>query len=244
MNEEEKQNRLRLYDAFICLFLYLLCVSIPAIPGADQASFTGFMRFLCLALVVPILTAKGNSFPKSSFKNVLLCLPLLVFAFGNMSSLLLFGKATYDPESDLLRSGVFTVGTALLEEVVFRFGLNEAIKKTKYGIFSILIVSALFGLCHLLSILAGAAPLTALAQAGYTFLLGLFLGVAYEVGGLLPAFLLHFVFNFLQTDLYLALGGGNWDLPFFVCNGVCFLLAAAYGAFLFIRFIRRPKESV
>ena len=224
-----------IYDALLVICLYLCFVNLPALPGVDQASFTAFLRFLVLLPIVYYLMQNGFIFQKPSLKNTLICLPLCLICFGNLTSLLFFQKPSYDSQSDLLRLAIYTLGTAAAEELVFRFAFIQALEKTKAKPFAILISAAVFGCCHFFALLGGASFLSVLAQVGYTFLLGLLLGVAYLLGGLLPAILLHFFFNFLQTDIYLALGGGTWDLPFYLCNIVCFLLATSYAAFLLLK---------
>ena len=232
----EKTKSKGIYDAFLCFFLYLIAVSMPSFGYVEQASFTAFLRFVALVVIVLLLFRSGFSSPKPSWKGLLLCFPLIVFCYGNMASLL-FTNPAAKLEGDLLRAGVFTLITAVTEEVVFRFGFMEALKETKFKRYRILVSSLIFALSHAAALLAGSAPLSVLAQVGYTFLLGLFLGVAYELGGLLPTILIHFFFNFLQTDLFLAFGGGNWGIIFFACNGVCFLLSGAYGCLLYFRHI-------
>lgn len=238
-------SRVHLYDAAILIAIYVALVSIPSFDLLPQNVFTGILRFV--ALIPAFIFLIRDRFPKPKFSLIggLLCLPLLFICFGNMISLLIQGGM--NPKLDSLwMDALFTFGTALVEEILFRFALMEAIKHTRVKRFSILISSGVFALCHIFALLSGSAPLAVLAQVGYTFALGLVLGCAYEIGGILPCFIIHFLFNFLQSDLYLALGGGNWDYIFFLSNILCAAATYIYGAgilFLYVYKKRAPKQG-
>ena len=217
------------YDSLLCVAIYILAVSLPAPPFMDQASFTGGL----------ILARDGLSLEIGKSKKAWLCIPIAFIAFGNFLSLLFHG-GYHGPDSyELTKAIIFTLGTATVEEIVFRAGLIGALQHTSWKKADILVSSLIFGLCHALGILAGGAILPSLAQAGYTFLLGLLVGVAFKVGGIIPAIGIHFLFNFLQNDLYVAMGGGAWDIPFFAWNIGCFLLAASVAFLLYWKKLRR-----
>ena len=227
------------YDSLLCVAIYILAVSLPAPPFMDQTSFTGALRFLVLAPIGLILAHDGLSLELGKTKKAWLCIPILFIAFGNMISLLLSGGFNAPDSNEMTKAVLFTLGTATVEEIVFRVGLIGALQHTSWKKADILVSSLIFGLCHALGILAGGAILPSLAQAGYTFLLGLLVGVAFKVGGILPAIGIHFFFNFLQNDLYLGMGGGKWDIPFFAWNIGCFLVAAAVAFLLYWKRLRK-----
>lgn len=230
--EIEEGQRKAFYDGWIAIAIALLVVSIPAPALFEQEAFTGVLRFLALPLILLLLHHDGVELRFRPSWNIVFCLPAFLFCFGNLASLPFSGSAVNEV-GDLTRPILFTLGTALLEEVVFRFAFIEAIDRTNLKKYDVWISAVVFGLCHLASILAGAAILPTLAQAGYTLLLGLVLGFLYKVGGIFPCILLHFAFNFFQNDLYLALGGGTWNLPFFAFNIGFYLLSAGYAFFLY-----------
>ena len=232
------------YDSLLCIAIYLFCVSLPMPPFLDQESFTGALRYLALPIIGLILAADHISPWDDKVRRAWLCIPIVFIAFGNMLSLWISGGGSTPSADVLTRAFFFTLATATAEEAVFRFGLIEALDKTSLKKYDFIAAALIFGVCHIFNILGGAAILPTLAQAGYTFLFGLLLGVAYKVGGILPAIALHFVFNFLQNDLYTACGGGVWDFTFFACNIGCFLLAAAAAFFLWWRYIRIRKSSI
>ena len=232
------------WDSMLCLALYLLCVGIPCfIPGVTQKVFTGVARFIFLIPILWLLLRNGLKPRFPNVKYFLISLPLIVICFGNMMSLWASGKASSPNVETLFLDLVFTLGTALIEEAVFRFGLLEALNRTNWRKLSIPISAFFFGAFHLFALLSGSAVGPTFAQAGYTFALGLILGVAYLYGGFLSAFVIHLAFNFLQTDLYLACGGWEWDLPFFLWNIGLSILAFGYAALLFFRRVLKQENG-
>ena len=203
------------YGAILVIFIYIFAVSLPSFGFVEQETFTGTLRFLIFPFIVFSLFEDGFKLSRSTLKSFLLTIPLALIAFGNLASLPFSSQINEPSFLDIDRKVLFTLMTALIEETIFRFAFMEAIAKTNLRRFDILISALVFGLMHLFALFGGSDPLLTLAQVGYTFLLGLLLGVAYRLGGLLPAFFLHFLFNFLQNDLFKALGGGEWNTPFF-----------------------------
>ena len=221
-------------SVLICLLFYLACVSLPGFAGIDQNNVVGAMRFLLLPFAFYLLFQDIGIPKTSSVRNMAICIPLLFMAAPNMLSLLSKKDLSFDG-THILEGLIFSLGTALAEETIFRFGIIEAIKSTKLSKLDILLSSFIFGLAHLLSILAGANPMGAFIQAGYSFSLGLLLGIAYKIGGLVPAIIIHYLFNFFQNDLYTAFGNTEWDLPFYVLNITFYALCLGYASFLYLR---------
>ena len=231
------------WDALLCLALYLLCVGIPCfIPDVTQKVFTGVARFIFLIPILWLLLRNGLRPHMPGVKYFMISLPLAVICLGNMMSLWTSGEASSPNVETLLLDLAFTFGTALIEEAVFRFGMLEALRRTSWRKLSIPLSALLFGAFHLFALLSGSAVGPTFAQAGYTFLLGLILGVAYLYGGFLSAFVIHLAFNFLSSDLYLSCGGWAWDLPFFLWNIGFTVLAFGYAALLFFRRIIRQEN--
>ena len=233
------------YDALLCVALYLLCVSVPCfIPDFSQTDFTGILRWVFLFPIGWVLLHKGMRPNLGKWKTFLICLPLVAIGLGNMISLLTTKEVVAPAATSLLWSGLLTLGTAITEEFVFRFGALEALQKTSWKGLSIPISAAIFGLFHIFALLAGSPILPTLAQVGYTFFLGLILGVAYQYGGIFASICIHLLFNFLQTDLYLACGGGTWDMPFYLWNIGLAIFALGYAVLLFILMRRgKPQEN-
>ena len=233
------------YTSLLCVAIYLLATSIPSFGLVEQSDFTGVLRYVALPFVVVLLYKDGYRLSKHSWTSALLCLPLLLVCFGNLISIGLNSQATIAwNTSSLSRDFVYTLGTAVTEEVVFRFGLLEALKRTSAKKCAILISSLVFGVCHLGGLLGGASIGPTLMQGGYTFALGLLWGAAYEIGGLLPAIVLHFCFNFFQNDIYLSVGGGAWNWQFFAFNIGFYVLDALYAIFLLLRLHKFLPQKV
>lgn len=228
----QKEDKKYLFDVLLCIFLYLFAVSLPAPSFLTQQAFTGAMRFLFLIPIAWLLITDGFKLTLGSIKGVFLCLPMLLIAFGNMTSLWARGQGALIEGSEIERLALFTFGTALIEEVVFRLALMQLLAKTSLKRFDVLISAAIFGLCHIFALLSGSGVLPVLQQVGYTFALGLLLGVAYKYGGLIAPFLIHFAFNFFQTDLYLSADGGSWDALFFALNIGFYVFSFGYAFFL------------
>lgn len=219
------------YDVLLCLVLYLIAVSLPAPFFLDQASFTCMLRLLVLLPICALLLPHASPELLKTKKGFFLCLPFLILCFGNLCSLP-FASSRTPSNSDLVLQGFFTLITAGVEEILFRYGVCSFLARTNLKRFRIPISALLFGLTHLLGIFGGAAIVPTLAQAGYTCLLGLLLGIVYEFGGFVLAILFHFFFNFLQNDLFLSLGGGEWNIAFFAFNIGFYVICVGYAYFL------------
>ena len=240
---EPKQAKRLLLDAIILIFLYLFCVSIPAFATYTQENITGAMRLIYVLPCLAFIVLEGFTIIKGDIRRILLCLPMLVICFGNIAGLLVSGGSVAHPGDQLLWMIMTTMATAICEELVYRAALIPALKGyPTIRRLAIVIAAAIFGLSHLLGMLAGASILGSLMQAGYTFLLGLALGVVYEFGGILPAILIHFLFNFFQNDLYIFSGGGNWDGNFILFNLIFGILGGIYAVFLLFISIKSKQK--
>lgn len=225
-------------DALIVLFIYIFCVSLPGFLVYEQNEVSSGLRLLFIAPCLVYLISEGFHFNYVKPLRRLLCIPLFFVCFGNAASLLFSGSSLWMEEGSVLRNIAAVLATAISEELIYRFALIDSFEKNpKSKKVAILLSSVLFGISHLLPILGGGAVIPCLIQAGYTFLLGLLLGVSYKVGGLVISILVHFVFNFLQNELYLSSGGGNWDSNFIIFNLIFALIAGFYAVFLFFKFI-------
>ena len=122
------------YTSLLCVAIYLLAASMPSFGLVDQNDFTGVLRYVALPFVVVLLYKDGYRLSKHSLTSVLLCLPLLLVCFGNLISIGLNSQATITwNTSSLSRDFVYTLGTAVTEEVVFRFGcVGERINLVEY----------------------------------------------------------------------------------------------------------------
>lgn len=134
---------------------------------------------------------------------------------------------------------------AFNEEFLFRvlFINNSEIKKP---IFIILISAAIFGICHITNFLTSFNPADLLI-VGYTFLLGLVLGMAYLfTKNFILVFLLHLGFNLLNKVLFEALCKGVSNIWLYLAaNGIIVAILGTYLVLLYFnkKSIIEPKED-
>lgn len=139
------------------------------------------------------------------------------------------------------------LAVGLFEELTFRgLILPLLLRKTgdtkKGTLWAVLLSSALFGAVHLVNLLSS-APLAVLMQVGYSFLIGAMCAVILLLGhNISVCAFMHAGFNFcgLLAD---ELGSGQvWNAASIALTAAVGVLAAAYGAWVFWRYVR--PESV
>ena len=168
----------------------------------------------------------------------LLFLPFFFLSGSNLFYLLLAKKEIApSPFTATLGAQLFLCfGVALSEECLFRGLILGELGLKKKPWQAILLSSLIFSLTHAVNFFSLSAGET-FAQIGYTFVLGIFLGILYqESENVAYPFLLHLLFNFLDNYFFVALYQGDWDLPFFLTNGILglALLLYAFGVFFFL----------
>lgn len=178
--------------------------------GTSKAAelFSVFLgKALCCVLPVWLtfeIRADKLYLPKKIWKNALLLIPFFIVALNNFPFFpLFFGQAEW-LEYDFLTVVCYLLaclGGVVLEESVFR-GLvfptiYRQLRSKKHGVFiSLFLSSALFGVTHLLNLLAGASFGSVIMQIGYSFLIGGMCAISTLYScRIYDAFILHFVFN-------------------------------------------------
>jgi membrane protease YdiL (CAAX protease family) len=203
-------------------FLYLLAfyLAIKFIPFEKMTSFSWFpvmMQSLCLVLLLAMILyeVKKNGLvhrKKENHLNYLLLIPLILGCASNLLYCLFFQVApsvSFDPVLFPLNS-FKTLLSVSIEELLFRFFFLEFlicfIKDGKWkNVLVVLFSSLAFSLMHVVNFF-GNAPLSVLIQIGYTFLLGgilSYLALMFE-SPIVPI-LGHFLFNYLNTDIFVCL---------------------------------------
>jgi len=162
-------------------------------------------------------------------------LPFLFLSFSNLLYLAISQK-NLTPVGDgemLLSEAFFSLSVALSEEALFRGLITEELAQKKKMGWAILLSALIFSLSHSVNFFS--LPLgEGFAQIGYTFVLGLFLALLYLGSqNFLYAVMLHFLFNFLNNYLYASLYQGEWDILFFLVNGLIGVALLIWGFFLF-----------
>ncbi len=133
--------------------------------------------------------------------------------------------------------------TAFCEELLFREITHNCLKEfIKQDYLRILISSMIFALLHFVNFFGGMNILSVLAQVGYTFVLGLILGLIKEKGvGLIALVSFHFLFNVLNNDLFSFLYKGEWNTEFVVTNIIIGTIVVGYGVLMY--FLLKVKPS-
>ncbi len=176
---------------------------------------------------------------KEAPRHILFALPCILVAVNNFPIIPFFsGKAYISGKgSEILLYFLVCVGTGLFEELVFRgYILMILLEKKKPGVkgvfWAVVGSSALFGLVHLMNIVAGADPLATLLQVGYSFLVGAMCAIVMlKTGSVWYSVLLHAVYNFAGGVIPRFGGGTIWDAPTVAFTAILALSVAIYLVF-------------
>ncbi len=203
-------------------FLYLLSfyLAIKLVPF-EKLNFVSFLpsllRIICFCLLILLMAyeIKKNQLShrrNPSHLNDLLLVPFLLVCSSNLLYCLFFQEKltiSFVAESFVLET-IETIFSVMIEEILFRIFfiefLSSFLKEGKWkNLFVILFSSLAFSFMHVLNFF-GNAPLAVLLQIGYTFYIGLIMGVMalFFESPFLPI-LFHFLFNFLNTNLFTCL---------------------------------------
>ena len=251
MRKENVKRSVKIYSWIILILLYIAIVSFPF--SALIPSPGGYIVDICLKvafLVVAFISinkyqlSKLKIFPDKNVK-LLLLIPLLVLTFSNWIYVWIFKS----PLAASVNGGTFTLSifitllTVFCEELIFREVTHDVLKGfIKQDYLRILISSLIFALLHFLNIFNGWDILTTLAQVGYTFVLGLVLGLIKEKGvGLIALISFHLLFNFLNNDLFSQLYKGTWGTNFIITNVIIGALVVSYGILMY--FLLKVKST-
>ena len=231
----QPSTKQKILTFFLLLALYIACVSAPPYgTGVQRDLFLALYRAIFCIVAILLLAYEKHRLP--GFKLSFFCFLFVPAFFGNLISLLFFhSNEIYFDGIALLASTLSMLLASIAEEILFRYVLFDLLEGKMRPIFKILISAGAFALIHLLNLLSGMNPLEVLAQIGYAFFLGLICGLVHHEEGFYQSVFIHFAFNFLQTSLYLALGGGIWDISFFVANIACGLFGIAVWIIIAIR---------
>ena len=243
MEKGTTKGSVKIYTWIILILLYIAIISFPFSRWIPSPG--GYIVDICLKvafLVVAFISINKYQLSKLKFlpdKNakLLLLIPLAVLTFSNWIYVWIF-KA---PLASSVNGGSLTLSifTTLLivfcEELIFREITHDVLREyIKQDYFRILISASIFALLHFLNIFNGWDILTTLAQVGYTFVLGLVLGLIKEKGaGLIALISFHFLFNFLNNDLFSQLYKGTWNSTFVITNVIIGAVIVAYGVLMF-----------
>ena len=200
------------------LYLFALYLAIRLLPLTKWCGSLLWLSKLLLILLFAVLICLEIyesrklqfSFPKKKHVSFFLLLPLTIGCISNFLYCL-----TFQVSQNVSISALFSLDVissflgVVIEEILFRYFfiafLDLFLKEEKRKPFYIILFSSFaFSLMHCINFF-GNNPASVLLQIGYTFLLGLVFGyLTLSFSCLTIAVLGHFLFNFLNTDLFLC----------------------------------------
>jgi membrane protease YdiL (CAAX protease family) len=250
MRPISKEGRQRLDSILLLFFLFLFVAGFPFSLFIKDPAWSFFAQglFRLLYGIGLFFLAKrwGLASPRFQWsKKQLLFSPLFLLSVSNFL-FLLFQRSALTPEGTLpllLSEAFYSLMVACSEELLFRAViLGELLLSKNKGV-AIILSSLIFSLAHAINFFS-LAPGAVFAQIGYTFVLGLFCGLLYGEGkNLFWPILLHFLFNFIDNYLFVYFYQGEWNLPFFLVNGILGLLLLGYAVWLYFFFEKKTPET-
>ena len=207
--------------------------------------------FVCL-LVIYKYAAKRVLYNIPKARSLLLFAASMVIAINNFPFIAYFRKDAYISEGalEIILFAVMCLGVGLFEELAFRGCVFTLILKNKRNsrkdiFWSIGLSSAVFGLIHLSTLLAGASPGSVFLQIGYSFLIGGMCSmVLLKTGNVFCCAIIHGVDNFAGTIIP-TLGGGNMlNAPTVIITAILSLAVATYIIIELIRFDVRSLDHI
>ena len=120
----------------------------------------------------------------------------------------------------------------------------EEFLKHKSKLQSLIYSSLIFGSVHLLNISSlGSIPII-LVQVGYTFFLGMILGIIYlSSKNILLPIIFHILFNFINDILVIELFPIKWDITFFLVNILVGIIVSLYSLLMFKKFLLKEEDN-
>ena len=213
----EKITSNKLYSFLYLLAVYLGIKLLPLIDWLPQLWQANLIQIALYLILIGLIIYECRRIPLHHRKNkdhlsYFLLLPMVLGCMSNLLYCWFFGiepKVSIDSLYFPLNS-VITILCVSIEELLLRFlffsFVEDMVRKSRYSVlWTVLFSSIAFSLMHCINFF-GNAPLNVLLQLGYTFVLGLALGslaILFE-SPIIPI-LGHFLFNFLNTDLYVSL---------------------------------------
>ena len=174
--------------------------------------------------------------------NDLFFIPFLLIVFNNLIFLLFKQKEvgfTYD--FTFILQIILTIAVSISEELLFRVYIHN-ILNINNKILKIIISSLIFGLFHIVYFLSSFDPYDLIIII-YTFGLGLVLGFIYEFSenNFIYIIIIHFLFNFLNKDLFLRLFNGTNDYIFYIVSIIVSLITLIYGLLIYFMYFKNRK---
>lgn len=241
-------------------FLYLFCLylAFQLIPYEKMSESSAFQQLIKAFFLFSLLCLCFFEWKKAEFfrrkptcrRDALITLPLLVACFSN-----LFVAGIENTQVEQVSLPLFFANTLTLilscaiEEFLFRkFFLTYLLRvldgRRAYEMQSILYSSLAFSLMHVINFTSG-AYLSVLLQLGYTFALGLVLGIlATKLNDDILVILGHIAFNFfnmlLVDTFFVTLAYG---FIYYLINSILLVASFLYALFLYFVLERREDNA-
>ncbi len=203
---------------------------------------TACLLFICIFSSIKFLS------PKTTLKKMLLFLPCMLVAVNNFPFITFFTGEAYINSTPLhiILYALLCLTVGYFEEMAFRgciFSvILQRIGKRRIDVFiSIVLSSGVFGLIHLVNLLAGASIGSVILQIGYSFLIGGMCSVILiKTGNIWYCVLLHAVYNFAGGVVPECGGGIIWPISTIILTAVIAIIVAAYVIYLLFKIT--PEE--
>ena len=248
---ENKVNKRNYYSIAILICLLLIFSSNPFqlfIKDENIVYYIG-IGLKVIFIVLMFIFIKKNELEMPKFKKLivfdLMFIPFLILPFSNIIVELIKNTPTNIIDSTaLIKALVFSILTAIVEEVTFRGTLLQELKKTESRFKTILISSLVFGLVHLFNISSLASIPYVLMQVAYSMYLGMILGLIYSISeNIALPIIMHFVFNFINGDLASMLYSSDYDVLYFAINISIGFIIALYWLIVYTLFKIKEKNK-
>lgn len=228
--------------SFLMLLLLVVVqaagVVIAQQMGLPLTSFGGYTEAV-LAIILVIIVSRLGWWQEIGFRkperlaSLLLFLPALALTFGNLT----FGIAATQV-SALLTFAFLAVTSGFVEEVLFRgLMLRAFLPQGEWK--AVLIPAAIFGLTHLLNVIAGYEPVYAVIQVCYALSIGFGFGAMVIKGRIIwPLIIAHALGNF-----FAFINNGQIGAQLLVVSLMYIVLFTGYGLYLMLHEKNTTKGS-
>ena len=225
----------------VCLVLLFSNIPFSLIFKNDFVLFGFSLLSEIIAVIVFFIMIKKEDLKHKYLSKIskkdFLFIPLLLICFSNIfvamyqnSNIIL-----YDNYDTLLYNIILCSPNVIIEELLFRYLICYEFNKHTSKIKSIIYSSLIFASIHLLNISSISSIPFILVQVIYTFGLGLVLSLIYlkSNNNIIYPIILHLLFNIFNDIIVVNLFNFEWNLSFFVINGVVAIFSIIYSLFIY-----------
>ena len=193
----------------------------------------------CLLFMRVYMSQSILSF-KTTLKAFLIFLPCMAVAVNNFPFIPFLGGDAYISSKpiEIILYALACLSVGFFEEMAFRGCIFtvvlERTKKNAWGVFvAIFISSAIFGIVHLVNVMAGGSVGAVILQVCYSFLIGGMCSVILvKTSNIWYCVLLHAVYNFAGGVVPECGGGMIWTAPEIALTTVVAVIVTVYVIFI------------